>query len=122
METERPARMRLIQLFVPTADRAAITEQLSEMGVSYVLTETDGERNGSLASIPNIEKLTGRYVEGSKGTRGASNLELPADELSGRTGTGADARSDAVCWRARPTDVTEPAGAVPAGCDRPAVA
>ena len=110
--------MRLIQLFVPSADRTAVTERLSELEIPYVLTDADGDRDGSLASItvpaeavdevltqlyetgldedtytvvtevdratsPNLEELTGRYVEGPKGARGASNLELRdrADDL-----------------------------------------
>lgn len=118
MARERPTPMRLIQLFVPASDYEAVTGQLSEMEVSYVLTEADGERDGSLvsvpvpagavdevlrqlyevgldeetytvvtavdrATVPNLEELTGRYVEGPKGARGASNLELRerADDL-----------------------------------------
>ena len=103
--------MRLIEIYVPRADRTAVEETLSEMAVEAVFTDADGDRDGALASIPvptgavetvlerlydagldedtytvvtdveratvpNVDELTDRYVEGPKGARGASHVEI----------------------------------------------
>ena len=103
--------MRLIQVFVPTADRAAVSDALTEMDVDYLFTDEDSRRDGTVAyvpvptgavdvvldrlydagldedtytvvadvdraTVPNVAELTDRYVEGPRGERGASNVEI----------------------------------------------
>jgi len=103
--------MRLIQVFVPSEDRDAVRETLSEMDVRFLFTETDDGRDGRLANVPvpagavdavldrlydagldedtytvvsdvdratlpNLDELTDRHVEGPRGKRGASHAEI----------------------------------------------
>jgi uncharacterized hydrophobic protein (TIGR00271 family) len=103
--------VRLIQVFVPTADRAAVSDALTEMDVDYLFTDEDSRRDGTVAyvpvptgavdvvldrlydagldedtytvvtdvdraTVPNVAELTDRYVEGPRGERGASNVEI----------------------------------------------
>ncbi|MDF9744956.1 DUF389 domain-containing protein [Natrinema salsiterrestre] len=44
--------MRLIQVFVPSEDRDAVRETLSEMDVQFVFVDADGRRDGRLANVP----------------------------------------------------------------------
>ncbi|WP_049981832.1 DUF389 domain-containing protein [Halolamina rubra] len=103
--------MRLVQVFVPAEEQAAVREALGEMGVEFLFTDADGRRDGKLASVPvpagavdtvleqlydagldestytvvtdveratvpNVEEITDRYVEGPTGDRGVSNDEV----------------------------------------------
>jgi len=44
--------MRLVQLFVPSDDKAAVRDALEEMDVEFVFSDADSHRDGALAYIP----------------------------------------------------------------------
>ncbi|MBV0901424.1 DUF389 domain-containing protein [Haloarcula salina] len=103
--------MRLLQVFVPNEDRAAVRQTLLEMEVEYLFTDEDSDRDGAVAyvpvpsgavdavldelydagldedtytvvtdvhraTVPNVDEVTDRYVDGPKGDRGASHPEI----------------------------------------------
>lgn len=65
---------RLAYVPVPTGAVDAVLGRLYEAGLDRdtytVVTEIDH------ATVPNVEELTDRYVEGPRGERGASNVEI----------------------------------------------
>ena len=77
----------LASIPVPTGAVDAVLDRLYEAGLDEdtytVVTEVDR------AWVPNVEELTDRYVEGPKGDRGASHLEIRerAEDLEPDTAT-----------------------------------
>lgn len=84
----------LVHIPVPTGAVDEVLEVLYDTGIDEstytVVTETNR------ATIPNLEELSNRYVEGPKGNQGTSNLELrecAADRKPARVSVGSSDRA-----------------------------